>query len=134
MSWALCTFPRYRSDSDFQGTHLATHCMQYLNIYHNYIFTFYCMSLLGRSTRHALQYLNVYCCGVSNDGIHSLVSRRGRDVHCIVGVLGSATTRYDSVITRRREEPVAHTLLTEPQGLWPACYVRLITRVSRRNA
>ena len=31
------------------------------------------------------------CCGVSNDGSHSLVSRRGRDVHCIVGVLGKSS-------------------------------------------
>ena len=28
-----------------------------------------------------------------------LVYRRGKDIHCIVGVLGSLTTRYDSVIT-----------------------------------
>ena len=32
-----------------------------------------------------------------------LVHRRGKDVHCIVGVLGSLTTRYDSVITRDGE-------------------------------
>ena len=31
------------------------------------------------------------CCGVSNDGSHSLVSRRGRAVHCIVGVLGKSS-------------------------------------------
>ena len=33
----------------------------------------------------------IYCCGVSNDDSHSLVSRRGRDVHCIVGVLGKSS-------------------------------------------
>ena len=31
------------------------------------------------------------------------VYRWGKDVHCIVGVLGSLTTRYDSVITRYGE-------------------------------
>ena len=31
-----------------------------------------------------------------------LVNRWGRDAHCIVGVLGSSTTRYDLVITRKR--------------------------------
>ena len=35
--------------------------------------------------------------------ISSGVNRWGWDVHCIVGVLGSATTRYDSVITRKGE-------------------------------
>ena len=38
------------------------------------------------------------------DGIISPgVNRWGRDVHCIVGVLGSVTTRYYSVITRKGE-------------------------------
>ena len=31
------------------------------------------------------------------------VYRWGKDVHCIVGVLGSLTTRYDTVITRNGE-------------------------------
>ena len=35
--------------------------------------------------------------------ISSGVNRWGRDVHCIVGVLGSMATRYDSVITRKGE-------------------------------
>ena len=35
--------------------------------------------------------------------ISSGINRWGRDVHCIVGVLGSVTTRYDSVITRKGE-------------------------------
>ena len=35
--------------------------------------------------------------------ISSGVNRWGRDVHCIVGILGSVTTRYDSVITRKGE-------------------------------
>ena len=35
------------------------------------------------------------------------VNRWGRDVHCIVGVLGSATTRYDLVITRKRDGLIA---------------------------
>ena len=35
--------------------------------------------------------------------IHSGLNRWGKDVHCIVGVLGNATTRYDSVITRKGE-------------------------------
>ena len=35
--------------------------------------------------------------------ISSGVNRWGRDVHCILGVFGSATTRYDSVITRKGE-------------------------------
>ena len=49
--------------------------------------------------------------------IHSDLNRWGMDVHCIVGVLGSATTRYDSVITRSRGGLVGQTLLTDPQGL-----------------
>ena len=35
--------------------------------------------------------------------ISSGVNRWGWDVHCIVGVLGSVTTRYDSIITRKWE-------------------------------
>ena len=35
--------------------------------------------------------------------ISSGINRWGRDVLCIVGVLGSVTTRYDSVITRKGE-------------------------------
>ena len=73
---------------------------------------------------------NVAACST----FHSGLNRWGRDDHCIVGVLGSATTRYDSVITRSRGGLVGQTLLTDPQDLWPACYVRLITRVSRPNA
>ena len=64
---------------------------------------------------------------------HSLVRRRGRDVHCTVGVLGSATKRYDSVITRKGEGGCSE-LITDPKGLWPACYLRRITRVSQTNA
>ena len=38
------------------------------------------------------------------DGIISSgVNRWGRDIHCIVRVLESVTTRYDSVITRKGE-------------------------------
>ena len=69
------------------------------------------------------------------DGIiSSRVNRWGRDVHCIVGVLGSATTRFDLIITRSGGGPGCTVLITEPQGLRPACYLRLITRVSRPNA
>ena len=35
--------------------------------------------------------------------IFSGVLRWGRDAYCIIGVLGSVTTRYDSVITRKGE-------------------------------
>ena len=46
--------------------------------------------------------------------ISSGVNRWGRDVHCIVGVLGSATTRYDSVITRKGESDCS-VVLNGPQ-------------------
>ena len=56
------------------------------------------------------------------------VYRWGKDVHCIVGVLGSLTRRYDSVIARNGGGPVSQLLKRNPKGLWSACYVRLTTR------
>ena len=68
--------------------------------------------------------------------IYSGVNRRGRDVHCIVAVLGKSSHAMTIIVAcKDLGEGMAQTLLiTEPQGHWPACYVRLITRVSRRNA
>ena len=47
--------------------------------------------------------------------ISSGVNKWGRDVHCIVGVLGSATTRYDSVITCQGEGDCTVVVLNGPQ-------------------
>ena len=48
-------------------------------------------------------YYSIVAAWVYDSIISSGVNRWGRDVHCIVGVLGSVTTRYDSVITRKGE-------------------------------
>ena len=75
------------------------------------------------------------CCGIANGGFISLVGRWGRDVHCIVGVLGSLTARHDLVISCNRGGQVSQCCITEPQkGLEAACYVRLTMRVSQTNA
>ena len=44
-----------------------------------------------------------------------LVYRLEKDVHCIVGVLGSLATRYDSVIARNRGGPVTQLLNGTPK-------------------
>ena len=49
--------------------------------------------------------------------ISSGVNRRGRDVHCIVGLLGSATTRYVSVITSKGEGGCSHVVNGSPRPM-----------------
>ena len=57
------------------------------------------------------------CCGMGYDGIMSSgVNKWGRDVHCIVGVFGRATTRYDLVITRSGGGPGCTVLITGPNA------------------
>ena len=52
-----------------------------------------------------------------------LVHRWGRDIHYIVGVLGSLTTRYDLVISCHGSGPGQDVLYHEtPKALWsPVC-------------
>ena len=72
------------------------------------------------------------------DGIISSgVNRWGRDVHCIVDVLGKSSHTHMLVIVACKYQRVGDgltVLLMDPKGLWPACYVGPVTRVSRPNA
>ena len=54
---------------------------------------------------------------VYDGAISSGVNRRGMGVHCIVGVLGSATTRYVSVITHKGEGGCSHVVNGTPRRL-----------------
>ena len=66
--------------------------------------------------------IKINCCGIANDGLISLVRRWGRDVHCIVGVLGSLTTRHDLVLSCNRGGQVSQCCIAEPQeGIMVAC-------------
>ena len=59
------------------------------------------------------------CCGIANDSFISLVRRWGRDVHCIVGVLGRLTTRHELVISCNgagRSVSVVHRTPKRPFG------------------
>ena len=68
-----------------------------------------------------LMYVCMYVCIVAAWAYDSIISsgvnRWGRDVHCIIGVLRSATTRYDSVITRKGEGGCTVLFLADPKGL-----------------
>ena len=61
-----------------------------------------------------------------------LVYRWGKDVNCIVGVLGRLTTRH--IIVSRDGRSVRVVKQNPQQGLSAACYARLNTRVSQTNA
>ena len=70
---------------------------------------------------------------VYDDIISSGVNRWVRDVHCIVGVLGSATIRYDSVIARKGAGGCSD-VVNGTQRRLASLLRKLITRVSRPNA
>ena len=65
--------------------------------------------------------------------ISSGVNRWVRDFHGIVGVLGSATIRYDSVIARNRAGGCSD-VVDGTQRRLASLLRKLITRVSRPNA
>ena len=56
-----------------------------------------------------------YCCGIANDGFIFLVRRRGRDVHCIIGVLGRLTTRHGLVISCKEAGRLVSVVSRNPE-------------------